>query len=406
MIHAAAYAPGDRLPSEGAFARNLGVSRLAVREAMVALATAAIVAVRTGDGTFVRRRPRRGAKLPWAPRGDPRPGTFDQFRARRVLEPEFAAAAAGAATLAQIEELARLGRDIAAAVEAELPLDGLHIDFHAQLAEASGIALLAPLIPDLLDSRHHEMWRTLRSGAEVREYRVAGARFRHELVAALRRRDADEARGLMRRHLESVGTLYFGGRGARGAGRAGAARDGTCRRRPRHAQNDRGNGTHPASWAKQAGREGLLHHLPDHRCRLSGRAGRPSLRGWAVSGLDRGARPQRPGAGGAASQRAGLHGRPLADAGGDLRDRRVAVGAGVPGVGDQGFPSAISINVSDGCMMMVLRHFAWGKAEGLGKDERSALGAGEHDGLPASGSVLGWRSARRMPGALFRKRRR
>src|SRR4051794_38828091 len=45
--------PGQRLPAEAALSELLGVSRSGLREAVQALATARVLEVRRGDGTYV-----------------------------------------------------------------------------------------------------------------------------------------------------------------------------------------------------------------------------------------------------------------------------------------------------------------------------------------------------------------
>jgi len=216
MMHDRGLVAGARLPPEGELARDLGVSRLAVREAMVALETAGLVVVRSGDGTFVARRPRRGARLPWSRRGDPGPGPVAQLAARRILEPALAERAALAATASQIANLEALAKEIAVTVKAGLSPEELQLEFHALVAEASGIALLAPLVPDLMtgsawdDVRTRDMWATLREREEAKAYRAAGARFRAELVSAIRRRDSTTARQLVDAHLAAMEQLIVG----------------------------------------------------------------------------------------------------------------------------------------------------------------------------------------------------
>lgn len=201
---------GARLPAEGEIARSLGVSRPAVREAIVALETAGIVLARSGGGLFVLRRPRRGAPLPWARRGDPGPGPREQLRARRLVEPEIAAEAARVATPAQIDALDQAARTIAAAAAAGLPFAEDAVEWHVALADAAGIAPLADLMPRLLDSTQHAMWRTIRARSETDEQCSARTGMRERLVAALRARDAAGARRLMAEHLAAVEAFAFG----------------------------------------------------------------------------------------------------------------------------------------------------------------------------------------------------
>ncbi len=204
---------GSRLPAEGEIARSLGVSRPAVREAIVALETAGIVIARNGGGLFVLRRPRRGAPLPWARRGDPGPGPREQLRARQLVEPEIAAEAARVATPAQIERLDQAARAIAAAAAAGLPFAEEGVEWHIALAEVAGIGPLIELMPKLLDSTHHAMWRTIRAKSETDEQCAARTGLRERLVAALRARDPEAARRIMREHLAAIEAVVFGAEG-------------------------------------------------------------------------------------------------------------------------------------------------------------------------------------------------
>ncbi len=205
---------GGRLPAESEIARSLGVSRPAVREAIVALETAGIVIARNGGGLFVLRRPRRGAPLPWARRGDPGPGPREQLRARQLVEPEIAAEAARVATPAQIERLDQQARAIAAAAAAGLPFAEEGVEWHIALAEVAGIGPLTELMPRLLDSTHHAMWRTIRAKSETDEQCAARTGLRERLVAALRARDPEAARRIMREHLAAIEAVVFGAEGA------------------------------------------------------------------------------------------------------------------------------------------------------------------------------------------------
>lgn len=53
LIRDGQLGPGDRLPAERDLARLLGVSRPSLRESMVALEMAGLIAKRTGDATYV-----------------------------------------------------------------------------------------------------------------------------------------------------------------------------------------------------------------------------------------------------------------------------------------------------------------------------------------------------------------
>src|SRR3982751_2699130 len=108
LISAGEWAVGTRLPAERDLARQLGVSRPSVREALIAMEVEGWVEVRTGSGVYVLDR----SKAP-SPGHSPRPeqippdewGPLELIRARRVVEGEVAAMAATQATRKQIEAM-------------------------------------------------------------------------------------------------------------------------------------------------------------------------------------------------------------------------------------------------------------------------------------------------------------
>src|SRR5689334_2005704 len=90
LIRSGEYAAGSRLPPNRDHARQLGVSRPSVREALIALEVEGLVDVRIDSGIYVRA-PLDGsmAAMPEA-----LAGPFELLRARYVIESECAALAA------------------------------------------------------------------------------------------------------------------------------------------------------------------------------------------------------------------------------------------------------------------------------------------------------------------------
>jgi DNA-binding FadR family transcriptional regulator len=102
----------QRLPAEAALARELGVGRSTVREAVRVLVHAGLLEVRQGDGTFVRARREIDAALR---RRVLAAGVLDAFEVRRTLEIEVARLAAtrrGDVDVVRLRELAKNRADV------------------------------------------------------------------------------------------------------------------------------------------------------------------------------------------------------------------------------------------------------------------------------------------------------
>jgi len=200
LIDRGEFGVGDRLPAERELASVLGVSRTSVREAIICLELAGRVDVRVGTGIFVREPP---AAAP-AGAADDAPGPFELLDARALIEGEIAARAAprirkrDLARLEQAIERMRAGRDdLARRDEADR-------DFHVAIAQATGNAALAAVVARLWNERSHPMWRRMQAHLHTTALHEMTVRDHTAIVAALASRDADAARGAMRRHLERV----------------------------------------------------------------------------------------------------------------------------------------------------------------------------------------------------------
>lgn len=192
------YAIGDRLPAERELSVMHGVSRPAVREAMIALEVQGLIEVRIGSGAYVRALP-----------GDQdRPGftvtAFELMEARLLVEGEAAALAAVNIRDDELEELDRLVLKMSE--ENLLPGVSTEADraFHLLIASATRNAVI--------HNQVEEMWR-LRSTSpdcallleKARTANIQPVVAEHSVVRdALHARDPAAARAAMRAHLGSV----------------------------------------------------------------------------------------------------------------------------------------------------------------------------------------------------------
>lgn len=205
------YEPGALLPSDRDIARALSVSRPTVREALVALEVAGVVASTRGSGVRVY-----ASRLTVMPAGLPevlkRPREL--IEARCCMEPALIPLVVDRLT---IDALARL-RDVAArfsALAAEPMVTEefarIGLDFHTMLAEMSGNSILANAIGNLASYELHPLWVLLNLSAmrsqAIREQQAAE---HAAIVAALAERDAPNASGLLRAHLDGLRDLLVG----------------------------------------------------------------------------------------------------------------------------------------------------------------------------------------------------
>ncbi|MBS0340641.1 MAG: FadR family transcriptional regulator, partial [Proteobacteria bacterium] len=151
LIAKGEFGVGARLPAERDLARQLGVSRPSVREALIALEVEGWVEVRTGSGVYVLER--RQSAAPAVPAAQAEWGPLELIRARRIVEGETAAIAA----------VQRKGRHIDAMTQAidamrgmadggVMPLDGDRA-FHLAIVEACDNAVLTETVLGFWDSR-------------------------------------------------------------------------------------------------------------------------------------------------------------------------------------------------------------------------------------------------------------
>jgi DNA-binding FadR family transcriptional regulator len=203
LIHAGEFRDGDRLPPERELAKQLGVSRPVVREAMIALEIAGLVDVRGGAGAFVKRA-RADASSLLAAAADPGPGPFDLIAARQLLEGEIAFTAAAQVTPANLQSLTEAIDQMRADIEAGRDTRQSDRLFHLRVAELTGNAVLSGLVDGLWAHMLAPMFDVLGRHAGLRgEDRMTIAD--HErIVEALGRGDPAAARAAMRAHLAHV----------------------------------------------------------------------------------------------------------------------------------------------------------------------------------------------------------
>ena len=207
LITAGEFTPGSRLPAERDLAKQLGVSRPSVREALIALEVEGWVEVRTGSGVYVQDRSNSTAA-----RGNPIAsnewGPLELIRARRVLEGEIASLAASMAKRKDIAAMRLALADMVRDADAgTLPIEGDRA-FHSAIVQSTGNTVLIETIHGFWDSRRGPLFERLGGYFEtVASWRSAIAEHT-AILDAIVAHDAPGARAAMHAHMDKSHTRF------------------------------------------------------------------------------------------------------------------------------------------------------------------------------------------------------
>ena len=208
LIRNGEFPVGARLPPERDLAKQLGVSRPSVREALIALEVEGLVEVRIGSGIYVQAPgAKSGAKA--AGRSGPddggaTAGPFELLRARYVIEGETAALAAKSAKKGQVQAI----EETLDAMKHELeddkqPLDGDRM-FHLRIAEATGNGALVAVVDMLWEDRTGPLYKQLEHHYDSPALWHSAMAEHRAVLKAIAAKDAGGARAAMQRHLNQA----------------------------------------------------------------------------------------------------------------------------------------------------------------------------------------------------------
>ena len=197
LIRSGEFPAGARLPPERDLAKQLGVSRPSVREALIALEVEGLVEVRIGSGIYVLAP---GEKAP-SPGADAPAGPFELLRARYVIEGECAALAAKSARKAQVAAIEEALDDMAREhATGRQPLAADRV-FHLRIAEATGNGALVHVIKTLWEERTGPLYQQLEHHYDNPELWETAMAEHRAVVRAIAAHDPAAAKAAMQRHL-------------------------------------------------------------------------------------------------------------------------------------------------------------------------------------------------------------
>ncbi len=195
---------GDALPSENEWARMLGVSRPAVREATNALAGRGLIAITSGKAPTVLSL----SESPFSilishALTTGQVSTVQVLDVRRSLEEHAAMLAAHHRTAEDILSFQGILLELGAAVGDVEAFSRLDMTFHRAVARATGNILLTCIMAGIADAALQSSRTGLRYARTQAEWKNI-LQIHRDIAAAIIAQDADKARRHMATHFDSA----------------------------------------------------------------------------------------------------------------------------------------------------------------------------------------------------------
>lgn len=200
------FVAGGLLPPERELAKQLGVSRSSVREALIALEMTGWVDIRTGNGVYVAQ------PLPQAaiPQESETCSLQDLLQAREAFEGMLAGFAARNGTAVQREALLALTAELQQYNENDAAFLEQDKRFHLLIGEMSGNDVLRDLLEQLWNRRHNPHVQRLERHYADNSFAQAMNADHQQIADAIVAGDEAVARQAMERHLQHVQQRLLG----------------------------------------------------------------------------------------------------------------------------------------------------------------------------------------------------
>lgn len=191
------FAPGEKLPNELDLARELGVSRATLREAIQSLAAQGVLEVRRGRGTFVSVRVEEIDDFGFSALDQVKGQLRDLFELRAVFEPEIAALACRRASPEELQDILSQGREVERCIRSGTDRTQADREFHAAIVRATHNEFMARLLPII----NQAVETAIVSGGRGEELAQSTLRDHALLMEFFQKRDPDGARHAMAVHM-------------------------------------------------------------------------------------------------------------------------------------------------------------------------------------------------------------
>ena len=187
------FSIGDKLPNENELAKELGVSRSTLREAIKILTTNGVLEIKRGKGTFVTNN----TIIESGDIGEIASGLDDLFEMRLMFEPDCAYYAALRATDEEIKIICECGEAVEKKILSGEDRTVEEQKFHESIANATHNAFVKQFIPIIFNAIKKGVV-VLMKDSDVSKDNMSDDRL---IMDFIKKRNPDGARTAMRLHI-------------------------------------------------------------------------------------------------------------------------------------------------------------------------------------------------------------
>ena len=197
------YGIGEKLPTESSLSTRYNVSRTVIREAMKLLKQKGLVESRVAKGTFVIANLDKGIgeSIDLILQNLSGSGQDELLELRRSIEPEFAALAAVKASDEDLENLRALIAEMENCLQNHDRFSELDMKFHMAILAATKNNLMISVMMPIFEKIHQQQYEHIR----IQSDGMYKSHAQHKTIyTALKARDPEQARSLVKKHINSV----------------------------------------------------------------------------------------------------------------------------------------------------------------------------------------------------------
>lgn len=192
------WVPGTKIPSENTLAKELGVSRISIREAIKMLSSLGLLHTIQGGGTYVSEYRSEVMLNPLIPMlALDLTDVFDVLEYRRIVECGTVAIVVEKADADDIEKLESTYRNMQAHTEDANEFAEADLEFHLDLAKATKNPIIIK-INDIIKSILINSMDNIVASLGVED----GLNYHRWILDAIEARDCERAKSLMEEHID------------------------------------------------------------------------------------------------------------------------------------------------------------------------------------------------------------